>query len=119
MVTREIGQQAEQYACEYLENQGLKLLARNYRCALGEIDLIMRDEQNTVVFIEVRKRSHPHFATAIESVTHNKQRKIIKTATHYLQKQNWFDKVTCRFDIVGLSKDEVEWIKDAFSTEDF
>ncbi|MHB1948622.1 MAG: YraN family protein [Gammaproteobacteria bacterium] len=119
MDTREIGQQAEQDACDFLEKNGLKLLARNYRCALGEVDLIMRDEQNTVVFIEVRKRSHHQFASAIESVTQSKQRKVIKTATHYLQKQNWFDKVACRFDIVGMSKDEIEWIKDAFSSDDF
>lgn len=119
MDTLEIGYQAEQQACTFLEKKGLKLLARNYRCVFGEIDLIMRDYDDTVVFVEVRKRSHDDFATAIESVTLTKQRKVIKTATHYLQRQNWFDKVSCRFDIIGLVHDEIEWLQDAFSSEDF
>lgn len=116
MDTHSIGQEAEQYACAYLEKKGLKLLARNYHCVYGEIDLVMRDK-NVVVFVEVRKRSHADFATAIESVTLTKQRKLIKTATHYLQAQRWFEKVPCRFDIVGIFQDQTEWIKDAFSIE--
>lgn len=118
MDTLEIGQQAEQRACAFLENKGLKLLARNYRCTFGEIDLIMRDDE-VVVFVEVRKRSDSYFASAIESVDLTKQRKLIKTATHYLQKQHWFDKVPCRFDIIGITQDQIEWIQDAFSTDDF
>jgi len=118
MDTLEIGYKAELQASLFLEEKGLKLLARNYHCAFGEIDLIMRD-RNHIVFVEVRKRSHTEFASAIESVTFTKQRKLIKTATHYLQKQRWFDKVQCRFDVVGISKDELEWIQDAFSAENF
>ena len=116
MGTRDTGVLAEEQACQYLEKNGLKLLLRNYRCGMGEIDLIMRDK-NDVVFVEVRKRTHTDFASAIESVTKGKQRKIIKTAVHYLQKQNWFDKVQSRFDVIGISHDQVEWIKDAFSAD--
>lgn len=114
MDTLEIGQYAEQQACTFLETKGLKLLTRNYHCVFGEIDLIMRDKQD-VVFVEVRSRSNENFASAVESVTLTKQRKVIKTAIHYLQKQRWFDKVQCRFDIIGITNDNLEWIKDAFS----
>lgn len=114
MDTQIIGFQAEQDAFKFLEKRGLILLARNYRSPLGEIDLIMRDH-HTVVFIEVRKRTKNHFGTASETVTRAKQQKIISTATHYLQKQQWFDKVLCRFDIIGISSSQIEWIQDAFS----
>lgn len=118
MDTLEIGHLAEKKVCAFLEAKGLKLLMRNYHCAFGEIDLIMRDAQE-IVFIEVRTRSTTVYGSAIESVTLTKQRKLIKTATHYLQKQRWFDKVQCRFDIIGISEGRMEWIKDAFSTDNF
>jgi putative endonuclease len=113
-----IGQQAESLACQYLEKKGLTLLSRNYRCATGEIDLVMRDT-STVIFVEVRKRSSDHFATPVESVNLTKQRKLAKTACHYLLKHRWFDKVDCRFDIIGISNDQIEWIQDAFSPDIF
>lgn len=118
MATRDIGQKAEQEACHFLEKKGLKLLERNFRCMLGEIDLIMQD-RDEIVFIEVRMRSYSNFANAVESVNLAKQRKIIRTATLYLQKKNWFDRVQCRFDIFGISNNQTEWIKDAFSAELF
>lgn len=114
----EIGQQAELVACHFLEKKGLKLLAKNYRCKLGEIDLIMLD-QNDVVFVEVRARSSDDFGGAVESVTKTKQRKVIKTATHFLLAQKWLDKVECRFDIIGITQNQIDWIKDAFSADDF
>lgn len=118
MGTLEIGQQAEKQACVFLEEKGLKLLARNYHCVFGEIDLIMRD-QDDVVFVEVRKRTNTDYGDAIESITLIKQRKLIKTATHYLQKLQWLDKVPCRFDIIGISLNQIEWIKDAFTADNF
>ncbi len=116
MDTLEIGKQAELRACSILEANGLKLLARNYHSPFGEIDLIMRDQEE-VVFVEVRERSPSDFASALESVTKAKQRKIIKTAMHYLQKLQWFDKVHCRFDVVAFDDDKTEWVKDAFRVE--
>lgn len=112
--TRSIGQQAENAACAFLEKKGLKLLIRNYHCKLGEIDLIMQDNED-IVFIEVRKRMHADFASALESVTYTKQQKIIKTATFFLQNKGWLDKACCRFDVVGLSDGRIDWVKDAFS----
>lgn len=109
------GAQAEVRAEAYLVTQGLVKRAKNYRCKLGEIDLIML-QQDTLVFIEVRLRSHSQFANAAESVTIGKQRKIIKTAQYYLQQHQLTDKVNCRFDVIAFSDNgDPEWIKNAFS----
>lgn len=118
MDNRKIGEQAEALAAAFLTKKGFKLLAQNYRCKVGEIDLVMQDK-DTVVFIEVRSRSHPDFGSAAESVTPQKQHKLIKSALHYLQKQGWFDKVPCRFDIIGIAQGKIEWLKDAFAVETF
>jgi len=116
------GQVAEQQACDFLLANGLELLKRNYRCRSGEIDLIMRDRDD-VVFVEVRVRNNPRYGNAFESVTRHKQKKIVKTATYYLYQQKWFNKVNCRFDVIGISyaqtKATVEWIKDAFPANPF
>jgi putative endonuclease len=108
------GANAEQQACEYLIKQGLQLITRNYDCKLGEIDLIMQDNQH-LVFVEVRCRADVRFGTTLESVHQNKQRKIIRTALFYLQQQKLMDKVYCRFDVVGIEEDnKLTWVKDAF-----
>lgn len=108
------GSQAEQRAAAFLQQQGLVMRAKNYRCKTGEIDLIMQQGE-TLVFIEVRLRSHRQFANAAESVTFAKQRKIIKTAQFYLQQHQLTDKINCRFDVIAFGEDTVpEWIKNAF-----
>ena len=109
-----IGRNAEQLAYDFLKKKGFKLLQQNYRCYQGEIDLIMQDKEETV-FIEVRSKNRADFCSAVESITDAKQRKIIRTATHYLQKQNTLDTTPCRFDVIGIDGNNVEWIKDAFN----
>ena len=113
---KQVGQHAEQKACDFLQARGLHLLTRNYRCFCGEIDLVMRDGHD-IVFVEVRSRTSSNYGSAVDSVNKTKQKKIIKSAIHYLQKQNWLEKVNYRFDIIGLSKTNLEWIKNAFSYE--
>ena len=108
-----IGKAAEHKAAAFLEKQGLKLIASRYRAPAGEIDLIMEDHQ-TLVFIEVKFRKHTHFGTAAESVHTRKQQKILKAALLYLQKTKQFEKRPCRFDVVALSPNHIEWIKNAF-----
>jgi putative endonuclease len=109
------GTLAEARAETFLLQQGLVKRAKNYRCKLGEIDLIMQ-HNTTLVFIEVRLRSHTGFANAAESVTYRKQQKIIKTAQYYLQQYGLTDKANCRFDVIAFSDNgNPEWIKDAFS----
>lgn len=107
------GQQAEALAAAHLQQQGLKLLSTNYRCRFGEIDLIMRDGK-TLVFVEVRMRSNPHFGTAADSITARKQRKLLLTAQHYLQQHG---EQPCRFDAVvmsGIMDQRIDWLKNAF-----
>ena len=113
------GALAEARAETFLLQQGLVKRAKNYRCKLGEIDLIMQQgtaHDTTLVFVEVRLRSHTGFANAAESVTYRKQQKIIKTAQYYLQQHQLTDKANCRFDVIAFSdNDNPEWSKDAFS----
>jgi putative endonuclease len=108
------GQAAEEQALAYLHKQGLRLLARNYRSRSGEIDLVMQ-QADTLVFVEVRYRQSSHFGSAVESVTAAKQRKLLSTASRFLQERAL--DVPCRFDVVGISgrqSTEIEWIQDAF-----
>lgn len=112
-----IGKCAEEVASHFLQKHGLQLLMQNYYCPFGEIDLIMKD-QDDIVFVEVRSRSRIDYGNAFESITKTKIKKLIKTASHFLQKKRWVDKVNSRFDVVALHPIEgemkIEWIKNAF-----
>lgn len=108
------GAAAEQLAAAFLQRQGLKLVEANYRCRFGEIDLICND-QNTLVFVEVRLRGNETFGGAAASITAGKQRKLVLTARHYLQRLRAAP--ACRFDVVllrGLRDNDIEWIRNAF-----
>jgi putative endonuclease len=115
---RSIGNCYEQLAAEHLEKQGLQLIRSNYHCRLGEIDLIMQD-QNTLVFVEVRYRLRNDFVSAVVSINPTKQQKILRTAMVYLKQHKLNDKVPCRIDLIGLTRCRstgeliVEWIKNA------
>lgn len=116
---RQIGNQAETTALVHLTNQGLELIEQNYLTKLGEIDIIMLDSQSkTLVFVEVRYRKNNQFGSATESVDHNKQTKLIRTAEHYLQTHPDYQNFVCRFDVVGVESDlkypKIDWIKNAF-----
>ena len=110
------GQYAEQLACEYLEKEGLQLVQKNYGCPMGEIDLIMKDKE-MLVFVEVRYRKNTQYGSGAETVTRNKQRKLLATAMHYLQRHAKSNQ-TCRFDVISMtnetSTDKIQWIQDAF-----
>jgi putative endonuclease len=112
-----LGRLAEKLAENYLKNRGLSLIERNFSCRFGEIDLIM-EENDEIVFIEVRFRQYDSFGSAKESITKTKQRKIIKTAELYLQERNALNIKPMRFDVLVLSSQlqasHVEWIKNAF-----
>lgn len=108
----QLGQEAEDLAAGYLQGQGLKLVTRNYRCRMGEIDLVMND-RGTLVFVEVRMRKSGYFGGAGASITAHKQSKLIRAAQHYLQQQAF--QPPCRFDALLLDGGKMEWIKDAFS----
>lgn len=107
------GVQSERQALRFLEAQGLTLVCKNYLCKLGEIDLIMLDG-DTLVFIEVRFRKNNDFGGGLASITSGKQKKIIKTAHHYLFQLD--DEPYCRFDAIAIdgSNNPPQWIKGAF-----
>ncbi len=90
----------ERAACDYLLQHGLELVDANYSCRFGEIDLVMRDG-NSLVFVEVRFRKSSGFGGGAASVDSAKQRRLSRTARHYLQHHR-FDG-DCRFDVVDVS----------------
>ncbi|HEY7985499.1 MAG TPA: YraN family protein [Methylophilaceae bacterium] len=108
------GAAAEQLVSEYLQRNGLQLIESNFLCRFGEIDLILHDG-TTLVFVEVRLRTNPHFGGAVGSITSAKQGRIIRAAQIYLQQQS--REMACRFDVVVLDGERnIEWIKNAFAT---
>lgn len=116
---KEAGAEGETAALQYLCNQGLRLVARNYRCKAGEIDLIMLDGA-TLALIEVRYRASHAFGGAAASVSWHKQRRIITAAQHLTLYRADLRRYPARFDVVAVSPGPgglcVEWIRDAFTT---
>ncbi len=113
----ETGRRAEEHACRYLQQQGLKLVTRNYHSRYGEIDLIMRDGAE-LVFVEVRYRNQDYYGGALGSITPVKQQRLLVTAEHYIQSHSLKGVSSMRFDVVALSKQEadelqVEWLRNA------
>lgn len=109
------GRDAEALATKYLQRQGLRILARNWRCRFGEIDVIARDGA-VLVFVEVRARSLAGYGGAAESIDQRKRSRLIAAATQYLAREGL--DTPCRFDAVLLqSSDEPEWIRNAFSAD--
>jgi putative endonuclease len=100
---------------QHLQAQGLKLVQRNYRTpgrGGGEIDVIMREADGTLVFVEVRKRGNLQYGGALASVTSAKRRRIVFAARHYLLHLR--QTPPCRFDVVALEGEELHWFKAAF-----
>lgn len=115
--TTEQGRWAETAAARHLQQAGLGLWDRNYRCRCGEIDLVMQ-EGAVLVFVEVRYRRSSDFGSGAESVHAAKQQRIIRAAQHYLQMHPQRARGACRFDVVIVSGTDaaagLEWIRDAF-----
>ncbi len=111
------GKQGENLAAKYLKKHKYKIVERNYRCKLGEIDIVALDG-NVLSFIEVKTRSSSEVIPPEFTVTKHKQSKIKKSAAHYLGKHG-IEKRDCRFDIVAITmegkKNSVTLYKNAFS----
>ncbi|ABO22098.1 YraN family protein [Shewanella loihica] len=105
------GQQAEDRALAYLEQQGLKLVERNVRYPFGEIDLIMR-QGHKWIFIEVKYRQSKQFGGALQAVSRGKIARLNRAASHYMQ-LNQID-AQCRFDLLAIDGDDIQWITNAF-----
>jgi putative endonuclease len=120
VTTKSRGDEAEERALAYLLAQGLTLVERNYRVARGpsargaEVDLIMRDRdpEGTLVFVEVRQRSGDAHGGAAASVSRGKQQRCIRGAQTYLMSMKVWP--PCRFDVVAIDGDELEWLVAAF-----
>ena len=116
--TRQRGNAAEDQALAYLQAQGLQPVERNYRTpgrGGGEIDLVMRDRDGTLVFVEVRSRASAAFGGAGASIGAVKQRRIILAARHYLLR--WPSSPPCRFDVVLAQEGGMQWLRAAFDAE--
>ncbi len=113
--TRSLGQAAEDQALAHLRAAGLALVERNYRTpgrGGGEIDLIMRERDGTLVFVEVRSRCGAGFGGAAASIGATKRRRIVFAARHYLLR--WPAPPPCRFDAVLIDGGRVQWLRAAF-----
>ena len=108
----EQGAVAERDAAQLLIAAGYEIIERNFRCKAGELDLIARDD-GVLVFVEVRSRSDDEHGHAAEMVRRRKQRRVVRVARCYLATATpAFER--CRFDVVAITGDEVELLKDAF-----
>ena len=114
--TKAVGDSAEDRALAYLQQQGLRLVTRNFRTpgrGGGEIDLVMREPSTgTLVFVEVRQRASRAYGGAAASVTAAKQRRIVFAARHYLLRLR--ETPACRFDVVSLEGGAIQWLRAAF-----
>jgi putative endonuclease len=108
------GRRAEELCAGLLQKAGLRILARNWRCRLGEIDLVA-EEAGTLVFAEVRLRRDVRFGGAAESITAAKRARLVAAARLYLAGR---PAAPCRFDVLlldSLAPVRVQWIRDAFT----
>jgi len=121
LTTYQIGQLNEKISSQYLRRQGLRFITKNFHSRQGEIDLIMQDN-DTLVFIEVKYRRNNNFGGAIAAISHIKKQKIRQTAKFYLQQHglNAYN-TPCRFDVVTLQGDnnthstpQITWLKNTF-----
>jgi putative endonuclease len=108
------GAAAEDRALLFLQGQGLKLIARNWRCKAGELDLVMHDA-DTLVIAEVRSRGRADYGEAVETIDWRKQAKLVRATRVLLAARPELAERPLRFDVVTLNGDgRVEWLREAF-----
>lgn len=117
MIRATRGRHWESMAESFLRERGLRVLKRNYRCRLGEIDLVAEDAAH-IVFVEVRYRRRTDFGSGAETVAWSKQQRILRAAGIYLQRHPAHARRHCRFDVVSIrgtnTAPEFDWITNAF-----
>ena len=121
---RATGARFEAHALAFLRRERLALVARNVHCRGGEIDLVMRERDGTLVFVEVRARARPEFGGAAASVGWRKQQRVLRAARYFLA--TWRDAAAndetrtppaCRFDVVAFESGRLVWLRDAFQAD--
>ena len=101
----------EKANCKYLEKQGVQILERNYRCKMGEIDIIGR-QGDCFIFFEVKYRKSEEFGQALSFVDYKKQRTICRCVAAYCMKHTYITQF--RYDVIGITDTKIEWIQNAF-----
>lgn len=119
MTNQSIGKTGEDAAAVFLKGKGCRILERNFKCRLGEVDIVACDGE-TICFVEVKTRSSEDFGLPQEAVSRQKQTQISKTALHYLKTKKLFEK-SARFDVVSVlykgSVPKIDLIKNAFELD--
>ena len=108
--------QKEQQAKHWLTQQGINIIAENFRCKGGEIDLIGLNTQSQLIFFEVKYRKQTNYGNPAETVNHQKQQRIIKCAQNYLLKHPQYQDSAMQFDVITFTAKQQtpEWIQNAF-----
>ncbi len=112
--TRSLGSTEESKAAKYLEEQGCRIIEKNYSCRMGEIDLIYSDPDNVICFGEVKFRKERDRMDPSEAVTKGKQRKICRVSDHFRSKFSLDESFSYRYDVIAICPEEIRWIKNAF-----
>ncbi len=113
---KEFGRRGEDIASSFLLDRGFEILCKNYRCGrTGEIDIIAR-RNGLIIFVEVKSRKTGKFGGAIYSINSRKKNTIKKVAARYLAENRHLlsEEYTCRFDLISLDNERLEWIEDIF-----
>lgn len=113
MNTRKIGGINEEKAVMYLKQKNFQIIKQNYRCKVGEIDIIAIKE-NILRFIEVKYRKNNLYGTPLEAITTQKQKKIMKAASWFLKENVQFQNMQCSFDVMAVTDNQIEYIFNSF-----
>jgi putative endonuclease len=115
-----VGAAFEARAREFLQRQRLRFVAHNVSCRRGEIDLVMRDRDGALVFVEVRARAQGHYGGAAASIGWQKKQRIVRAAQHYLatRSRDSRDQPACRFDVIAFDGGRLVWLRDAFRADE-
>lgn len=115
--TRQRGLEMEELAANFLEQQGIKIITRNFSCKIGEIDIIANDNTH-LIFVEIRFRKNQRYGGALASINTRKQHKLIHTAQFFLKTKRLLQNSPCRFDVIAITlhneKPSLEWVQNAF-----
>lgn len=111
MNKKEVGNMGEAESCMFLCKKGYKVIHRNYRCRIGEIDIIAVDSRGVLVFVEVRARTGVSYGIPEESVDYRKQNKLRMLAQQYLLAHPKLSNTPCRFDVIAIYFDENHRLK--------
>ena len=113
MNKRAVGTKYEEKAALYLKDHGYEIIQKNYRCKIGEIDIVASQGPH-LVFVEVKYRMDAHSGSALDAVGYGKQQKILKTAKWYLMEHKISFTHPCRFDVVAFDGERISLLQDAF-----